>query len=115
MYVHSVQYDVMYHHGHTQSRESWTDTKIRLDLLDGESFSYPFLTQIFIQVLKNATLTDTHTYTSTTQSQSIDTMMDLYPAIVHEGDLSPDSVGDAVDEICNQISEAVKGFGTNEE
>lgn len=42
-------------------------------------------------------------------------MMNLYPAIIHEGDLSPESVGDQVDGICNEIAEAVKGFGTNED
>lgn len=40
--------------------------------------------------------------------------MDIYPAIIHEGDLSPDDVGDEVDEICNAIAEAVKGWGTDE-
>jgi len=39
----------------------------------------------------------------------------LYPDIISEGDLSPDMVLSEVDEICNAISEACKGFGTNEE
>ncbi|ACI65638.1 annexin [Phaeodactylum tricornutum CCAP 1055/1] len=40
--------------------------------------------------------------------------IDLYPAIIHEGDLSPDSFGPEVDEICNEIDASCKGFGTNE-
>jgi len=42
-------------------------------------------------------------------------ILNLYPSIVHSSDLSPDSVGSDVDEICNEIAEAVKGFGTDEE
>ena len=40
--------------------------------------------------------------------------MDLYPAIIHEGDLSPNYSGSDVDSICNQIHAACKGFGTDE-
>lgn len=39
----------------------------------------------------------------------------LYPAFVLEGDLSPDTFGSAVDEVCMEINDACKGFGTNEE
>ena len=35
--------------------------------------------------------------------------LDLYPEIIHEGDLSPDAVGSEVDEICNEIHAACKG------
>lgn len=42
-------------------------------------------------------------------------ILNLYPSIVHSSDLSPDSVGSDVDEICNEIAEAVKGFGTDED
>lgn len=41
--------------------------------------------------------------------------VDLYPAIIHEGDLSPDAFGSEVDEICQEIHDACKGFGTDEE
>jgi hypothetical protein len=40
--------------------------------------------------------------------------LDLYPFIVHEGDLSPDSFGSDVDDICNEIHKACKGWGTDE-
>jgi hypothetical protein len=40
--------------------------------------------------------------------------MNLYPSIIHEGDLSPDAFGTDVDSICNEIHDATKGFGTNE-
>ena len=39
----------------------------------------------------------------------------LYPAIVMEGDLSPDAVGSDVDDVCQEIHDACKGFGTDEE
>ena len=38
----------------------------------------------------------------------------LYPEIIHEGDLSPDAVGPKIDEKIRKISEACKGFGTDE-
>jgi hypothetical protein len=40
--------------------------------------------------------------------------MDIYPAFIHKGDLSPDSFGSDVDHICNEIQSACKGFGTDE-
>ena len=40
--------------------------------------------------------------------------MDLYPAIIHEGDLSPSYSGSDIDMICNEIHSACKGFGTDE-
>lgn len=40
--------------------------------------------------------------------------MNLYPAIIHEGDLSPSYSGSDVDVICNEIHSACKGFGTDE-
>jgi len=40
--------------------------------------------------------------------------MNLYPDIVHENDLSPDAFGDEVDEACNAIYKACKGWGTDE-
>lgn len=40
--------------------------------------------------------------------------LDLYPDVIHEGDLSPDAFGDEVDDICNEIHAASKGFGTDE-
>ncbi|KAL7564459.1 hypothetical protein ACA910_001553 [Epithemia clementina (nom. ined.)] len=39
----------------------------------------------------------------------------LYPAIVMEGDLSPDAFGSDVDAVCQQIHDACKGFGTDED
>lgn len=39
--------------------------------------------------------------------------MDLYPEIVHQGNLSPDTFAE-VDGVCEQIVVATKGFGTNE-
>uniref|UniRef100_A0A7S2YT91 Annexin n=1 Tax=Entomoneis paludosa TaxID=265537 RepID=A0A7S2YT91_9STRA len=41
-------------------------------------------------------------------------LVDLYPPMIMEGDLSPDSFGDEVDEVCNEINAACKGFGTDE-
>jgi len=41
--------------------------------------------------------------------------IDLYPIIIHDGDLSPDAFGTDVDDICEEIHQACKGFGTNEE
>jgi hypothetical protein len=40
--------------------------------------------------------------------------MDLYPAIIHEGDLSPSYSGSDINVICNEIHAACKGFGTDE-
>jgi hypothetical protein len=40
--------------------------------------------------------------------------LNVYPDIILEGDLSPDAVGPEIEEICNEIHEACKGFGTNE-
>ena len=39
----------------------------------------------------------------------------VYPAIVLEGDLSPDAFGEEVDAICQEINDACSGFGTDEE
>ncbi|KAL7564462.1 hypothetical protein ACA910_001556 [Epithemia clementina (nom. ined.)] len=39
----------------------------------------------------------------------------LYPAIVLEGDLSPDAFGSDVDAVCEEIHEACQGFGTHED
>jgi hypothetical protein len=41
--------------------------------------------------------------------------IDLYPSMLHVGDLSPGMFGSDVDEICEEIEAACKGFGTNEE
>lgn len=38
----------------------------------------------------------------------------LYPEIIYKGDLTPDSVGDAVDEKIEKIHKACKGWGTDE-
>ena len=38
----------------------------------------------------------------------------LFPAIVMEGDLSPDAFGEEVDAICQEIHDACRGFGTDE-
>lgn len=38
----------------------------------------------------------------------------LYPEIIYEGDLSPDSVGEEIDEKVERIYQACKGFGTDE-
>jgi hypothetical protein len=42
-------------------------------------------------------------------------LINLYPEIIHDGDLSPDAFGSDVDEICEEIYAACKGFGTDEE
>lgn len=39
--------------------------------------------------------------------------LDLYPTALLEGDLTP-SFGPEIDEICQAINDATKGFGTNE-
>lgn len=39
----------------------------------------------------------------------------LYPDIVLEGDLSPESFGSDIDALCEEIEQASKGFGTDEE
>ena len=39
--------------------------------------------------------------------------IDFYPSIVHENDLSPDAFGSEIDDICNEIHAACKGWGTN--
>eukprot|EP00567_Pseudictyota_dubia_P017268 CAMPEP_0197442720 /NCGR_PEP_ID=MMETSP1175-20131217/8676_1 /TAXON_ID=1003142 /ORGANISM="Triceratium dubium, Strain CCMP147" /LENGTH=122 /DNA_ID=CAMNT_0042973249 /DNA_START=29 /DNA_END=394 /DNA_ORIENTATION=+ len=41
------------------------------------------------------------------------TTIDLYPDIVLSGDLSPD-IGPEIDELCDEIKKACKGFGTDE-
>ena len=41
--------------------------------------------------------------------------VDLYPSVIHEGDLSPDAVGSEADDVCNEMEAAMKGFGTDEE
>lgn len=46
--------------------------------------------------------------------QHTSSTMNLYPDIVHEGDLSPDAVGAEIEEACKEIHEACKGFGTDE-
>lgn len=40
--------------------------------------------------------------------------IDIYPSIAHSGKFAPDSFGDDIDKICNEIHAATKGFGTNE-
>ena len=40
--------------------------------------------------------------------------IDLYPSMLYQRDLSPDSFGDEVDAICQEIRDATKGFGTDE-
>jgi hypothetical protein len=40
--------------------------------------------------------------------------LDIYPAIVHEGDLTPDDFGPEVAAHCQEIDDACKGFGTDE-
>lgn len=42
------------------------------------------------------------------------TSQNLFPSIIHDGNYSPDSFGNEVDEICNEIREATRGFGTDE-
>ena len=44
-------------------------------------------------------------------STTNDTMsLDLYPEIIHEGDLSPEAVGSGVDEICSEIHANRRSF-----
>ena len=38
----------------------------------------------------------------------------LYPAILYEGDLSPEPLGSDVDEICQEIRDACKGWGCDQ-
>jgi hypothetical protein len=40
--------------------------------------------------------------------------LDLYPALIHEGDLTPDACGAEIDDVCKDIHAACKGFGTDE-
>lgn len=40
--------------------------------------------------------------------------LNIYPDIIHEADLTPDAVGSEIDDVCNEIHEACKGFGTDE-
>jgi hypothetical protein len=40
--------------------------------------------------------------------------LDLYPAYLKKGDLSPDAFGSEVDHICHEIHDACQGFGTDE-
>jgi hypothetical protein len=40
--------------------------------------------------------------------------LDFYPPMIHEGDLTPDAFGPEVDELCKEIHDACKGFGTDE-
>jgi hypothetical protein len=40
--------------------------------------------------------------------------LDFYPAMILEGDLTPDAFGPEVTELCQQIHDACKGFGTDE-
>lgn len=56
------------------------------------------------------------TKSTTTQGDRATTTtmtIDLYPPIVHEQDLSPDAFGPAIDDYCEEIHDAVKGFGAN--
>ena len=39
---------------------------------------------------------------------------DLYPPCIYEGDLSADAFGSDVDEVCQEIRAAVKGWGCDE-
>jgi hypothetical protein len=39
--------------------------------------------------------------------------IDLYPSIIYENDLSPDAAGSSIDDICNEIHAACRGFGTD--
>ena len=39
--------------------------------------------------------------------------IDIYPAIVHENDLSPDHGGSEVDELCDDIEKATTGWGVS--
>jgi len=39
---------------------------------------------------------------------------DLYPPSILEGDLSPESFGSEVDDICEEIRAATKGFGCDQ-
>ena len=36
--------------------------------------------------------------------------IDLYPSLIHEGDLSPDAFGEQVDNVCHEIHASVKGM-----
>jgi hypothetical protein len=40
--------------------------------------------------------------------------LDLYPALILEGDLTPDACGAEIDDVCMDIHAACKGFGTDE-
>ena len=40
--------------------------------------------------------------------------LELYPSIMYKGDLTPGDVGEDIDQICEEIHDACKGFGTNE-
>jgi hypothetical protein len=40
--------------------------------------------------------------------------LDIFPTIVHEGDLTPDAFGPEIEARCQEIHDACKGFGTDE-
>jgi hypothetical protein len=40
--------------------------------------------------------------------------LELYPPMVHEGEISRDVASGDIDDLCQQIHDACKGFGTNE-
>lgn len=40
--------------------------------------------------------------------------VDFYPAMVYEGNLTPDNIGSDIEEVCQEIQDACKGFGTDE-
>ena len=41
-------------------------------------------------------------------------LLSLYPDLVHKNDLSPDAFGAEIDDACNKIQSACKGWGTDE-
>lgn len=41
--------------------------------------------------------------------------MNLYPNIIHKGDLSPEACGPKISTICEEIHHACKGWGTDED
>jgi Annexin len=40
--------------------------------------------------------------------------LELYPSMVHEGEISRDVASDEIDDLCQKIHDACKGFGTQE-
>ena len=102
------------HHDLSESNSTWT---IPLLLLTSYIYCirrrnrYNQDRQIAFFCHKKKSFDTCKTYLDSSNSSHL-TMLNLYPQIIHDNDLSPDSVGSEIDDICNEIHAACKGFGT---